>query len=278
VPRRFMTAVLALGMLAGPELVTAQTPAARDADVAKGIKSVEDGDFDAAILTLDNAARRLATDPAHSKDLSEAYLYLGIAYVGKGHESAAKAKFREALAQIKDLSLSPDKFPPKVIDVFEAARSEAKTTAAPPAEKKSGGHKGLWIGAGVAAVGGGVAIAAASGGSSTPKDARKVETFSGTLCGNGQCDDTRIFDIVVSAAGTLEASVTWSDGSILFDMKLSDENYSDVVFSNRTTNTNSQFSVSVAPQRSTPTSSYHLYVHRSDASGAAPFTLTVKHP
>ena len=30
VPRRLMTAVLALGMLAGPEMLTAQTPAARD--------------------------------------------------------------------------------------------------------------------------------------------------------------------------------------------------------------------------------------------------------
>src|SRR6187401_918166 len=42
-----------------------------DLDVAKGIKQVDDGDYDAAILTLDTAARHLATDPAKSRDLSQ---------------------------------------------------------------------------------------------------------------------------------------------------------------------------------------------------------------
>src|SRR5262245_48184645 len=102
---------------------------ATDPEVLKGIKSVDDGDYDGAILILDNASRRLASDPAKANDLSQAYLYLGIAYVGKGHEAAAKAKFREALTQIKDMTLSPDKFPPKVIDVFEAARQENKSAS-----------------------------------------------------------------------------------------------------------------------------------------------------
>src|SRR5262249_35871218 len=54
-----------------------------DPDIEKGIKQVEDGDFDTAIITLDNAARHLAADPGRAKELSQAYLYLGIAYVGK---------------------------------------------------------------------------------------------------------------------------------------------------------------------------------------------------
>jgi hypothetical protein len=277
VPRRIARYAVLLGLVLGPELM-AQSPPPKDAEVAKGVKAVDDGDYDAAILTLDNAARRLAADPTKVKDLSEAYLYLGIAYVGKGHESAARAKFREALTQIKDLSLSPDKFPPKVIDVFEAAREENKSAAPQAAEKKGGSRKGLWIGAGIVAAGGGVALAAKGGGSKTPTDARRLETFTGALCGDSSCEETRIFDIVVSGPGTLDASVTWGDGTILYQMKLSDENYADVAFSNRLTNTSSQLTANVTPQRSTPTSSYHLYLNRPNGSGPIPFTLTVRHP
>jgi hypothetical protein len=51
-------------------------PATADADVLRGIRQVEDGDYDPAIVTLDAAARRLGGDPAHARDLSQAYLYL----------------------------------------------------------------------------------------------------------------------------------------------------------------------------------------------------------
>jgi len=127
--RRTLALVLAAS-LSFPSLVLAQS-AATDAEVQRGTRQVEDGDYDAAIVTLDAAARRLTADPSRARDLSQAYLYLGIAYIGKGHEAAAKAKFREAVAQIKDLTLSPDKFPPKVIDLFEAARAEERAQVAP---------------------------------------------------------------------------------------------------------------------------------------------------
>src|SRR6185503_17821806 len=131
--------------------------------VQKGVRLVDEGDYHAAIVVLDAAAQRLAKDTTKVKDLSQAYLYLGIAYVGKGHEAAAKAKFREAVSQIKDLSLSADRYPPKVIDLFEAAKDEAtRGVSAPPASKpvarsapeaKSGGGGGkklLLIGGGLA--------------------------------------------------------------------------------------------------------------------------------
>src|SRR3954470_10024789 len=118
-------AVALIASLCAAPFAAAQSPAV-DTDLARGIRQVEDGDYDPAIFTLDAAAQRLKGDPARVRDLSQAYLYLGIAYIGKGHEAAAKAKFREAVAQIKDLTLSPDKFPPKVIDLLEAAREEAR--------------------------------------------------------------------------------------------------------------------------------------------------------
>jgi tetratricopeptide (TPR) repeat protein len=153
VVRRVLSLLLVLGLSVGSSPSFAQVT---DLEVVKGIKQVEDGDYDGAILTLDNAARRLATDPNKFRDLSQAYLYLGISYAGKGHEAAAKAKFREALGQTKDLSLSPEKFPPKVINLFEAAKQERNQASAPEAAKKGGGgsHKGLFIGLGVAAAAG----------------------------------------------------------------------------------------------------------------------------
>lgn len=157
--------------------VSAQPPA-QDPEVAQGVKLVEDGEYDAAILTLDRAARRLAQDPKKLRDASQAYLYLGIAYIGKGQEAAAKARFREALQRASDLTLSAEQFPPKVINAFEAAKAEiaqasavpepATATAAPPtpSTKKKGSKLPLILG-GVAAVGGGVALAAGGGGGSS---------------------------------------------------------------------------------------------------------------
>jgi hypothetical protein len=194
---------------------------ADDDDLGKGIALVDDGDYDAAILVLDTAARRLAEDPKRTSDLSQAYLYLGIAYMGKGHEAAAKAKFKEAVAQIKDLTLSPDKFPPKVIDVFEAAKSEAnaasRTTVAPAkAEKKGGSGKILLIAGGVAAAGG-IAAAVGGGGGATattlPADSRNRLEFSGRLpnAGGGSYD---VYTVVATRPGPLEARLTWTNGQI----------------------------------------------------------------
>ena len=270
-----------------------------DTEVIKGIKLVDDGDFDGAIVTLDNAARRLATDPGKAKELSQAYLYLGIAYMGKGHEAAAKAKFREALAQIKDITLSPDKFAPKVIDVFEAARSESQTAKATkpapaPEKKKGGSKKGILIGVGVAAAAGvGVAVAAGGGGGSdtppTPADTRRTETFTGTL-NTDELD--RSFTIAVSAAGDLEATATWTDTASVLEMFLFDSNSVQVgPEANRASNT----SLTLVPQRVAP-GQYNIGLGYNTCNGAsvrsagAPvrkaarpecttsFTLTVLHP
>jgi Tfp pilus assembly protein PilF len=171
--RGILALALTFGLCATGVDAFPQAPS--DPEVAKGIQQVEQGDYDAAIFTLDSAARRLSADPKKSQELSEAYLYLGIAFLGKGHEAAAKAKFREAVKQIKDLTLSPDKFAPRVINLVEAAKAEAgataagakPATAAAPAKKGGGSGKVLLIaGLGVAAAGG-VALAAGGGGGGT---------------------------------------------------------------------------------------------------------------
>jgi tetratricopeptide (TPR) repeat protein len=250
-----------------------------DVEVAKGIKLVEDGDYDTAILALDAAARRLAADPAKLADLSQAYLYLGIAYVGKGQEAAAKARFRDALKGSKDLTLSPSQFPPKVINLFEAARTEA--AAAP--EKGGGSTKWLLIGGGAAAAAGGVVLATGGGGGGSSSDGRVTETFTGSLCGgqqarSGGCDAFRNFAIVVGKPGTLEATLSWNDGSVVYMMILQDQSYTNVAASVRTSNTSSTLTANVTPQTACPTCAYQFTVAREELGGVVPFTLTVRHP
>jgi hypothetical protein len=158
---------LALGLSASHAVAQATT----DADVARGIRQIEDGDIDSGIVTLDLAARRLLGDPAKVRDLTQAHLYLGIGYVAKGQEDLAKARFRAAVAQSRDMTLSRDQYPPKVIELFETAKREqlAAPVASSPSPSPSaaappkGRSKAPLILAGVA-VAGGAGIAAASGG------------------------------------------------------------------------------------------------------------------
>jgi hypothetical protein len=257
----------------------AATPAP-DPDLAKGIKHVQDGEYDDAIWVLDTASQRLAKDPSKAADLAQAYLYLGIAYVGKGHDAAAKAKFRAALLGSKDLTLSADKFPPKVIDLFEAARETTRGEAS-SAPKAGGGGSTKWllIGGGVVAAGGAAAVLAGGGGGAGG------ETFTGTLCGEdyaasrGGCEAYRDFDIVVSASGTIEVTATWTDSSALYQLFLRDQNYTDIASSNRTSNTSSRLTTAVSPQTACPTCAYHLLVYRGDRDGGPlPFNVSVRHP
>jgi hypothetical protein len=281
--------VVVLLVASSSGVLTAQV-AAGDPDVAKGIRLVEDGDYDAAILTLDNAARRLAEHPAGVEELSRAYLYLGIAYVGKGHEAAARAKFREAVTAMKDLSLSPEEFPPKIIDLFEAAREEALRPGPSPAAAESTSEQGgsktplILLGVGGAAAAG-IAVAATGGGdgasapadvpTSTAPPAMRTETFGGTLI---EQDGSLRFGIRVDAAGELEAQLNWaSEGgerAAFVVMELFDAAEQPVAFSNPTGELSCVLNADVTPQL------YSLSVYLGEPCGgcSAPIELRVIHP
>jgi hypothetical protein len=305
--RKALSIVLLLPFLSA----TLPAADALDQDLQKGIAQVDDGDYDAAIFTLDTAARRLAEDKSRVKDLSQAYLYLGIAYIGKGHEAAGKAKFREAIAQIKDLSLSADRFPPKVIDIFEAAREEelrqapasnaspapVAASAAPEAKKGGGSKKTLLVIGGVVVAGGAAAAAAAGGGGGSSSAAvapttttlaappvRTVQVHHGTICGyssvgrqHGTCSYFKDYDVVVTKNGTLDATVTWSDGSIFITMELQDQHDVTVAESHRGNNS-SALTAEVTPQTACSDCAYHLTVDREDSKGPMDYTLTLMIP
>jgi hypothetical protein len=259
----------------------AAQPAA-DFGLAEGIRQVDEGEFDNAIVTLDTAARRLAGDPKRIRELSQAYLYLGIAYVGKGHEAAAKAKFREALAGMKDLSLSAERYPPKVIDLFEAARADARAPAAAPAaasapaKKGGGGGKTLLVVGGLAAVGGGVALAAGSGGGSSgstdnnsPSTPGQTFERSGTLAPGPEG-----FVVTPSRAGTLEASVSWTDRNLKLDVYCQEEPppYTGCGGTyNRTSDTTARYTANV------PQKPILVIVHNYETVPQS-FTLVIRYP
>ncbi len=135
----------------GDDAATAQ------ADLAKGARQARAGDYEEALLTLDAVARRLVAEPGRSKDLSQAYLYLGVAYVGLGQERLATPKFKLALEQDPELRLSPEEFPRNVLRSFEAARSAtAESEKLRDEASRPHGRKGLLLlglgGAGAAGI------------------------------------------------------------------------------------------------------------------------------
>lgn len=106
-----------------------------DAQVAKGIQQVESGDMAGAIVTLDSAARRLAS-VSRPHDLSQAYLYLAVAYVAQGQETLAKARFRDAVKQGEELSLDPNTFSPRAVELLEEAKRGAALGSTPRQSSK----------------------------------------------------------------------------------------------------------------------------------------------
>lgn len=160
--RRGVTIATVVALLA-PALLPAQST---DPDLAAGLRQVTEGDFEGAIATLDAAARRLAADPRRKAEVLEAYVHLGIALVALDQRGAARERFRLALALDPQLTLSPDRYSPKVIAVLDETRREAeaaKRAAGPsPAkpQKRGGASKAALVVLGLGgAVAGGIAIA-----------------------------------------------------------------------------------------------------------------------
>src|SRR5262245_53874135 len=167
---RAVVAAISAAVLAGPPPYPAIE--IRDPDLAQGVTLVKEGDFEAAILKLDEAARRLSREPRSDKELAAANLYLGIAYLELDQELAARARFKEAATLDRDLRLDPRGFSPQVIRFFEAARQEVETAAkavgsAPesPSKRHSAALPLALAGGAVAA---GVALAGSGGGTGTP--------------------------------------------------------------------------------------------------------------
>jgi hypothetical protein len=132
--RNVLLSMIVLSTLARPSPAPAD-PA--DTRLSTGIRQVEEGDLAGAVDTLADLVRELSAHPARSKELAQAHLYLGMAYVLLDYEKAGRASFREALGIDGDLRLP--KAPAKVQRVFDevleampAPSAAAGPAAAPP--------------------------------------------------------------------------------------------------------------------------------------------------
>lgn len=220
---RVMAAVLVAVLIAGP--LNAQ---ATDPELATGMRQVSEGDFEGAVLTLDAAARRLAADGTRKAELIQAYVHLGIALVALDQRSAARDRFGLALALDPQLTLGPDRHSPKVIGVFEEARRAAAAETARVAETKAspakparggGSSKAVWVGLGVAAVAGGIALATRGNDQGPPAtQARFTNTRFGTpvlTCPDGAADQPLAVGILVDAVGGSTATTVMSVSAVL---------------------------------------------------------------
>ena len=280
---------LAVFLVLGLATMGVAQPAVTDAEVRRGIAFVDEGEYDSAILTLDAAVRRLVAAKGHSaSDLAEAYLYLGVAYLGKGHETSAKARFRDAVHQMREMSPSPEKFPPRVIELFEKAKEESRAEtaiAASPATatvapKAKGGSKTLLVVGGVAVVGGGAALALGGGGGGGGGAAAPTTTLPAlqTFTANGTIEDgaSRFFTFVATRAGTAEATVTWQDRNMNLPIGCQFYNppYRECPGTyNRTTDTSGRYTTNVVQD------TYLISVANYEGRGGAePFTITIRYP
>jgi len=284
VRNRALALFLVLGLAT---IVASQTPPIADPDVRRGIALVDEGEYDSAILALDAAVRRLAADKGHStRDLAEAYFYLGVAYLGKGHETSAKARFREAVQQARDMSPSPEKFPPRVIELFEKAKEESRaempaaaSTGTPvSAEPKKGGSgKALLIVGGVAAVGGGAALALGGGGSS-PSGGGGGTAQQTTRTDSGSVADQELapFSFTATRAGTAEVTIAWQDRNVQLAIYCAfrDPPFRECPGSyNQTSDTSARYTTTVVQD------SYVVHVANfSGRAGSEPFTITLRYP
>jgi hypothetical protein len=191
---------LLLAVLVVPLPLRAQSA---DPELAQGVRQVREGDFEGAVTTLESVVRRLSSAPERSRELVQAYVNLGVAYVALDQRDLARTRFGEALARDRSLKLSAAEYSPKVLAVFEEARQRAR----PAGGRK--GSKAPYVVAGAAAAAGAVVLATRGG-----SDAAAA-TFSGARFGNlvAVCPDDSI-NVPIPVLMLVEAQAAASSLSI----------------------------------------------------------------
>ena len=176
-----------------------ETPATVESAVAAGVHQVEEGDFEAAVPTLESATARLRGDPARVRLLVQADIQLAVAHVALGATPAAVQDFTEALTLDPRLRLPAERFSPKVLRVFETARAQTRARTDTGGHASKGGRTALLVGGGAAAAATAVVLAT-RGGSKTP-------VFSGArfgtpvlVCPNDSDNVPLPFTILIEAA------------------------------------------------------------------------------
>jgi hypothetical protein len=157
-----MRATVATVLLAWASLGPVASSPAQDAALATGLRQVEEGDFEAAVATLEPVVER--SGAGGGRIAAQACLQLAIAHLALDHGPQARTFFRKALDHQPGLRLGPERYSPKVIAAFEEARQE-RDAALRSSGKHGFGARGLLLAGAGAAAGVGLAILAGSRGS-----------------------------------------------------------------------------------------------------------------
>jgi hypothetical protein len=225
--RRHRIPALALAAL----LAAAPALAAEVPELARGVRQVQQGDYEGAVPTLETALARLEAERRPNAERARACLYLGIALVALDRREEAKERFRQALGFDGSLRLTPDRFSPKVIGVFEEARRE-KGAAETQAKKPRSKTPLILLGAGAAAAAG-VAVAV-SGGDGSPGGA---PSFAGAhfttpvlVCPNGSVDVPLPFGIQLQGTNPTAQTLTIREVTVVMIIEESPAVPSEVGF------------------------------------------------
>jgi hypothetical protein len=198
-------------------------PQPGSAELALGMRQVEDGDLDTAVLTLDTAVRDLRGAPGRKLDLALAHLYLGISYLGLDQVERARTNLREAYLNNREMTLDPKKFSLRVVAAYEDAKAGAASGVASRTPEKGGGkNKSILLVGGLAAAAGGVALS--GGGSSSSGSAAPVRgpqvLVSGGSSVSGPNEITRFSSFTVPAAGVIQYTGNWTLATSTFSLEL----------------------------------------------------------
>lgn len=189
-----------------PSAFVQEAPPAKEPDVAAGLRQVQEGDFEGAVVTLEAAAARLRGDPQRVRLLVQADINLAVAHVALDHTAQAVQAFAEALRLDPSLRLDPDRFSPKVLRAFETAREQSAQRTASPS-RRSSRRTALLVGGGVAVAAGAVAIATRGGGTGPGFSGARFGTPV-RVCENGSVNVPLPFIILVEAANPAAEAVT----------------------------------------------------------------------
>jgi hypothetical protein len=145
-----MTTWVLLMLLAGP---SASAPSVRD-----GIRQVDEGDLQAAVVTLTDALRRMDAAQAPEKERALGYVYLGMAQLGLEQDSPARASLRYAWSLNQGARLDPKLFPPRVVRLYDEVGAEVRARTRVTKSSRSlailGTAAGVGLGAAAVAAGG----------------------------------------------------------------------------------------------------------------------------
>ncbi|MBN2381884.1 hypothetical protein JXQ70_03290 [bacterium] len=119
--------LLASTVISGAEEVSEQALEQAAQHIKKGIELYQESDFNQAIVELNSGLEILEKSISSikaAKELVNAHLHLGLAYIGVNNNTEAKNQFKEIVRLEPDYTLDSGAYSQKVVSLFNEAKAE----------------------------------------------------------------------------------------------------------------------------------------------------------